>query len=153
ILNNNIVQKDLTLSEGQITKFSRAVEKVRDKYKERGARVRKELLAYEKKVTALHKQMTEANEKSIAQALKPEQHKRLKQIEVQQLGVNAFAREDVLKRLKLTKDQEKEMQAVSSELQEKKAETLRDIGRDPKQLAGAKKKVAALEKEALDKMV
>ena len=63
--------------------------------------------------------------------LTPEQLKRFKQIQYQQLGARAFADPDVQKALKLTDKQRQQLQALQADLRKELAELRKQIQDNP----------------------
>jgi hypothetical protein len=153
MLRNGEVQKELKVSDEQQTKFLKAAKEVQDKYKEKMENVKKELNAYYQKYNTFSRKMSAETAKAIAAALKPEQAKRLKEIEVQQLGIGAFDDAEVQKQLKLTADQKKDIKAIREDLRKDIDKVYTGVGGDRTKFAEAQKKVAALTKEAKEKMV
>jgi hypothetical protein len=117
------VQKELKLTAEQVKSVQDGLAKVQENYREEigkvaggtpggaavpggGGGLDPEQLA------ALTKKVREENQKVIAGILKPEQVKRLKQIELQFLGVNVVQNEEVVKALDLTADQKRQMKAL-----------------------------------------
>ena len=72
------------------------------------------------------KKIQEITDKALATALKPEQVKRLKQIETQQAGLGAFTRGEAAEKLKLTDEQKEKITAIN-----------RDLSNDRRELFGA----------------
>src|SRR5262249_15533561 len=96
----------------------------------------------------------EENQKAVAKIiddLKPEQKKRLHQIEVQALGLKAFEKEEGATALKLTDDQKKEIKEIREETTKDAGEIMKDVGRDKDKRTEATAKVAKLRKEAFEK--
>jgi hypothetical protein len=61
-------------------------------------------------------ELNKQSEKIVDEVLKPEQAKRLKQIRLQQQGIQAFEDPAVVKELKLTADQEQKVKALHEEI-------------------------------------
>jgi hypothetical protein len=113
------VQKELKLTAKQVKSIQDGLEEVQEKYRDEivkvkipgapavaGAPVPGHGLDPEQ-IAALTRKVREENHKVIAGVLKPEQVKRLKQIELQFLGVRALQSEEVVKALGLTDDQKR----------------------------------------------
>ena len=139
------VQEELKLTDDQKAQFT----KVTDKYKEEMATARKDM--NREKITELRKAETEDFDKAIPTVLKPEQAKRLKQLEVQIAGVRAFGKEDVQTALKLTDDQKKSIKESSEELAKDMQEMFQSAGGDQTKMAELRTKVQGMQKEALEK--
>jgi hypothetical protein len=90
-------------------------------------------------------------ERTLSEILKREQFQRLKQIELQQQGVRALSRDDMIQALKITEQQQQELQSVREESREKTMELFRGA-RDmsPEERQGLRDKMQELQKE-LDK--
>lgn len=104
------VQKELKLSDDQITKGKDILTKVREKHQDELTKLQS-LDEKDRAVKAreLRKKMSDETNKELAQVLKPDQLKRLKQINLQVLGVQAFRNTSVRKALKITDDQNKKL--------------------------------------------
>jgi Spy/CpxP family protein refolding chaperone len=91
LFQNPGVQKELKLSDNQIKKITDANQSVRDKYKDEFEALAKlEGDERREKGQELRKKMTDETNKTLAEILKPEQNKRLKEITLQQEGARAF---------------------------------------------------------------
>src|SRR5262249_2375944 len=116
------VQKELKLTAEQVKSIQDGLEKVQEKYREEIGKVRipgapavpggTEGGLDPEQFAALTRKVREENQKVIAGVLKPEQAKRLKQIELQFLGVNVVQSEEVVKALDLTADQKRQMNTL-----------------------------------------
>ncbi|HEY7326008.1 MAG TPA: hypothetical protein VH592_00100 [Gemmataceae bacterium] len=123
LLTQKSVQEELKLSADQVKKVTELQEKQRESFQ--GLRD----LSQEERREKMQ-EMTKANEKAVADILKPEQVKRVKQIALQQqvsrtLGF-ALNNEELAKELKITDEQKDKIR----EIQMKSFEELRDLGRD-----------------------
>jgi hypothetical protein len=106
------LQEDLKLTVDQVKDIAAAVRKIREKYQPKlstlDPKVRSELLA----------KFDDETRKAAAEVLKPEQAKRLKQIERQMAGVvYAFLDEEVAKEMKLTDEQKGKIKGIITDLQ------------------------------------
>jgi hypothetical protein len=117
------VQKELKLTEDQVKRIQDGLQKVQEKYREELGKVGGRIPGAPavpgagggldpEQFAALTKKVGEENQKVIAGILKPEQVKRLKQIEVQFQGVRALQSEEVVKALNLTDDQKRRHKAL-----------------------------------------
>jgi Spy/CpxP family protein refolding chaperone len=151
LLGQKSVQKELKLTDEQIEKASQFL-------KSRAA-ARQDLQelegeAREKKV----KEMAKENEKFLADTLKPEQAKRLKQLVLQQYNVQAFSQPDVVKELKLTAEQQQKFKDLDKEHQAHMLalrrpggggeEAMKKIGEVNKELAEKAQKLLTPEQQA-----
>jgi Spy/CpxP family protein refolding chaperone len=95
----------------------------------------------------------EAFSKEVASKLKPEQVKRLKQIELQNLpGLAAYTREDVQKALKLTDKQKETIKETAEDLQKDTREIFQDAAGDKEKMRDAFAKIQKLQTEARGKV-
>src|SRR5262249_17773612 len=99
----------------QVKDIPAAIRTVREKYQDDLRKLRD--LEPDKQV-ALMKKVDEETTKAIADILRPEQAKRLKQIERQQTVVHYFNSAEVAKDLKLTDDQKEKIKDVFNEYQQ-----------------------------------
>jgi hypothetical protein len=158
------VQKELKMEKEQVDKTTEAVKKVRDKHADEYTKLA-DLAAEErtKKRTELTKMVNEETLASVGEVLKPEQMKRLKQLELQRAGTNAFTREEVAKGLVFTTEQTEKVKTITDESNTKMRE-LMGGGRGAGGAGGARpargqgganpnaEKIAALRKETLEKV-
>jgi uncharacterized protein YukE len=146
LLANEGVQKELKLTDEQTEKVKEfgqsQMEKLREAFGGGGGRPDFE------KMREMQKASTGAAEKLVKETLKPEQQKRLKQIQLQQGGLMAFATEEVQKGLKLTDDQKEKLKTLGADMQ-KDMQELRQGGGgfSPETM----QKTRALTKEYMDK--
>ncbi|MCS6852572.1 MAG: hypothetical protein NZ700_15560 [Gemmataceae bacterium] len=97
------------------------------------------------------KKLQEAVSKAIDENLTPEQAKRLKQIMLQQRGLDAFNEPRVKEALKLTEDQAEKIRGIREEMAEKMREAFqRGGGGNPRE---AFEKLRQLRKDMWDKAV
>jgi Spy/CpxP family protein refolding chaperone len=113
---NKQLQDELKLSKDQVEKVTEALAKVREDMSDEMAKLRSRDTAQEER-TAIVKKLGEANAKAVDAVLKPEQLKRLHQIENQQAGLNLFTKEDVQKTLKLSDDQKEKIDTLVKDYQ------------------------------------
>src|SRR5262249_36620296 len=141
------VQKELKMTEDQIKKLGTLgrdmFTKFRDKFMDAG-------MDMEKRAAVLKEMETETN-KVIADTLKPEQVKRLKQIALQVGGFRELAKEEVQKELKCTAKQKEEIDTLSKEIQKDTQDLLRDARGDQEKMAKAREKIQEMNKKALEK--
>lgn len=150
LINNEAVQKELKLSEEQVTKAKEAVQSINEKYMEEFAKLQ-DLDQAERfpKMREIMGKQTEEVYAALAKDWKPEQVKRIKQIGVQQQGLQAFSSPAVDKVLKLTDEQKEKIRTFAME-QGEEMQGLRGGGGDP---AETMKKMTAMRKEFLAKGV
>jgi Spy/CpxP family protein refolding chaperone len=86
-------------------------------------------------------------------ALKPEQAKRLKQIEVQSAGLGAFSKDDVQAALKLTDAQKTSVKTAADDMQKDIQDLFKDAQGDREKMADAFKKIQELRTDSLDQVV
>lgn len=150
LLSNASVQQELKLDEGQIEKAKELAEKAREKFT--ASRDTLEGLEGEermKKAQEIGKEINEDAQKSAKEFLKPEQLKRLHQVQHQVAGAQAFADEHVQKELKFTDAQKSEVQEMLSSSNGQMRELFGGFQSDPE---GTRTKLAELRKETLTKV-
>jgi hypothetical protein len=149
LLGNASVQKELKLSDEQVTKAKELAEKIngeaREKYQ--GLQDLSQEERREKMQTITHEINTEVV-KSAGEFLKPEQITRLKQISYHTRGVAVFADHEVAKKLNLTEAQKSEIKAIGDEMQSEMQSIRQEMQEDPQ---GAMKKMTELRKSTLAK--
>jgi hypothetical protein len=154
---NRSVQADLKLSAEQVEKLLKLPAEVSARHREEAARITELMEKYQAKANALNKAVAAETKKALARVvadiLTPEQLKRLRQIEVQQLGLKAFSDAEVQKALKLTGEQTKDFQAISEQLSKDIVKARQEAGSDFRNRFELNTKTTALNKEAMDKMV
>jgi hypothetical protein len=110
------LQDELRMDKDQVDKLTGALAKVREALRDDMAKLRAPDISQEQRADVL-KKVGEANAKALESVLKPEQVKRLRQIEIQQAGLAMYAKEDVQKALKLTDDQKEKIDEINKSLQ------------------------------------
>jgi hypothetical protein len=160
LLQNESVQKELNLTSDQVSKVKDVAKEIGDKHQEEFAALR-DLSREERqeKGRALRKTIHEEAKKSLAGVLKPEQEKRLHQIELQQMHARAFSDPDVQAALKLSDDQKDKLKTINDDAQ-KEMESMfpgrrGGAGGGGGQQGGNReenrKKMQTLQKETMDK--
>lgn len=171
LIANKAVQEELKLTEDQISKlreWGREFMKTSfEMMKEEGinfggfgkkggfGKFDEETMA---KMTAFQAKLTKEAYKQLADVLKPEQIKRLKQIELQQQGLRAFSNPEVVEALKLTDSQKASIKGISGDLQKETREIFSELGGfgkgklDPERFAEVNKKIDKLTKEYMGKV-
>jgi len=165
LLQNEGVKKELKLTDEQAKKASEAVTKVREKHQDEFQGLR-DLSQDERreKMTQITKVISDETTKALADILTPEQQKRLKQIQLQQRGPQAFSDPDVLKALKLTDDQKEAIKTINEDFTQDSRELFQSFGRGNRGagrgLGGAggfspenQKKITELRKETMGKVM
>lgn len=97
------------------------------------------------------KKLPEVMAKALGEVLNPDQLKRLRQIELQQKGINAFKEAKVQEALKLTAEQKDTINTIMEDLAKETKELFGKGGKGGFNLE-AFKKIAALRKEANEKI-
>jgi hypothetical protein len=123
LIANAAVQKELKLTDEQTSKAEAVARAVREKYhgdfaklEDLDAQVRSE------KTAEIVRTMTSETNKGLADVLKPEQMKRYRQIQLQQLGLMAFTEPEVRSQLKLTDDQVGRIRRINADSQGQRRE-------------------------------
>ena len=109
------LQDELKVEADQLEKLTAALTKAREETRELNQKLFSRDTSMEERAEVL-KKVQEINDKAVASALKPEQVKRLKQIENQQAGVGMFNRPEVVTALKLTDEQKEKITALNRDL-------------------------------------
>jgi hypothetical protein len=104
------------------------------------------------KMQEAFKEIASETEKFVKDTLKPEQQKRLKQIQRQQAGIRAFQEEDVAKALKLTDEQKSDIGKLSEDIQNQGRELFQSAQGDREKMQEIRKKMETLNKEAMEKV-
>ena len=151
LLRNDKVQEELKITDDQKTAIQKASEAVTDKYKDEVAKARTDM--DREKMADLRKTMNADLEKALADVLKPEQAKRLKQIEVQVAGLTAFTQDDVQTALKLTDAQKKDVKGAADDMQKDVQDLVKDAQGDREKMTAAMKKVQDLRTQAVEQVV
>jgi hypothetical protein len=145
---NADVQKELKLSRDQVEKFTKATQEMRDKIREAIQGSGGDMDKFRKALAKLQAE----GDKLVADTLKPEQLKRLRQIELQANGHRSFTRAEVQKELKLTDRQKKDVEKIADDVKKETEGLFKDVGRDREKFQEAQKKAAALNSEAVTKV-
>jgi len=144
LLMNSGVQKELKLTDDQVTKIREALTKVREDHKEDLEKLRDRDLPQEDRAKLTAK-FNEANTKALAGILDAKQTRRLKQITLQVQGVQAFNDPEAQKGLKLTDEQKDKLRKIGQESGQKMRE-LFQAGGDMEEMM---KKMTELRKETM----
>lgn len=149
LIRNEGVQKELKLDSDQVEKATAAVDKIQQKHQDEFAGLR-DLGQEERreKMASLTKTVNEETLKALDGILKPDQIKRLKQLELQQRGEQAFTDPGVQSHLKLTSEQKEKIKTIAEDAAAQRRELFQPGGGgDPQE---AQKKMAALRKTTMD---
>jgi hypothetical protein len=151
LLGNASVQKELKLDEAQVEKATALATETREKM----AEVRSQLEGLEgseraTKQQELAKPINEEALKTASTFLKPEQLKRLHQIEIQQRGAAALSDSAIAKKLGVTEDQAAKVKTILADQQTEMREIFQSAGDDRQ---AAMSKTQALRKETNTKVM
>jgi hypothetical protein len=140
LLHQKAVQEELKMTDEQVKKVDAVAQKLKD---EREAAIDKG----EKPDLA---KMVEKMDKAVAEFLKPEQLKRLKQIQLQVGGPRVFNNPELAKEMKITDAQQKKLK----ELQDENAAEVKKIyEKDAESRDEARKKVAELNNKVGERII
>jgi hypothetical protein len=172
LINNKAVQEDLKMTEEQVTKVKEwqmeFFPKIGEIYKERGIEFGKgfgkDLSEEDRaKMAEAGVEVTKVAYKELGDVLKKEQIYRLKQIDRQQMGVNAFTNAEVVESLKLTDSQKTSVKGISGDFDKERREIVAEATKDGKGKGKggfgfrldpeAQKKITKLQGEAVGKVV
>jgi Spy/CpxP family protein refolding chaperone len=151
LIANEGVQKELKLTDEQTSKAEAVARDVREKHHGDFAKLQ-DLDDQERseKTAEIVRTMTSETNKALADVLKPEQMKRYRQIQLQQMGVRAFTEPEVQSKLKLTDDQVGQIRRINADSQSQRRELLQGGGGGGNR-EEMRKKEATLGKESMDK--
>jgi Spy/CpxP family protein refolding chaperone len=142
LLGQKSVQDELKVTDHQIKKTEELSEKQREAFLSL-----RDLEPEER--TKKMQEATQANEKALAEILKPAQLKRLKQISLQLAAVRAFINPEVNKELKLTDAQKEKIKEIWQQTMDQKGDILQNIH----DRAELRKKREEVDKSAVEKVV
>jgi Spy/CpxP family protein refolding chaperone len=149
LIANKGVQEELKLTDEQKAKATKIGEELRGKAQE----VFQNAAGDFDKVRTEMQKLNDAAAKTVNAMLKPEQAKRLKEIELQVASINALTREDIQKELKLTDKQKNEISQTLKEIQK----DIQDLGppdfQDQEAMKKRNDKIQTLRKDNLAKVV
>jgi Spy/CpxP family protein refolding chaperone len=151
LVNNKSVQQELKLTDEQIKKAADTVKEVREKHNEEFANLRniEDMQERFQKMGELNRTVNTETYKALESVLKPEQMKRLKQIELQLRGNGAFGDEHVQKALKLTDEQKEKIKTINEDFRNE----MREAGQaNQGDREAFQKKMTELRKDAMDKI-
>jgi Spy/CpxP family protein refolding chaperone len=138
LLSQESVQKDLKLSDDQVTKVKELQKKQREALQG---------VSREERRTKMQEQ-AKATQKAVKEILKPEQQKRLDQITLQREGTRALSRKEVAEALKISDEQKEKIKTIREEAR-KETSGLRGNGNNQ----DARKKVAEIRKSSSEKVM
>jgi hypothetical protein len=152
LLTNKSVQEELKLKDDQKDKIKTAVDKVREDMKDDIAKLRDRNTSREDRAE-IGKKVSEATMKAVDSILTKDQLARLKQIQLQQEGIRAYANSEVQSALKLSDDQKDKIKTIVEDTGKEVREAFQGINfQDREKMAEARKKMETLNKEATDKI-
>ena len=170
VLTNKDLQEDLKVTDDQKSKLKDVTAKTTDLAKKSaelftgGTRPDRDKMAeFTKEMTAVNEEVKKATD----EVLTADQKKRFKQIQIQAMGMQAFASADVVKELKITDDQKKALKEVVDASRKETADLRKELGLpeqggrpmpnatppDAEKLAEFAKKSAPLRAAAMEKSV
>ena len=148
LLDNKDVQKELTLPDDQVEKAKKVATDVREKHKDEFDKLPQGAEGFAERMK-LNTQVTEETLKELADVLKPEQTKRLKQIQLQMtarfMGPGILLTPDVESALKLSDKQKDDLKTIADDYR-KEAQDLRAGGFS----AETFQKMESLRKESME---
>jgi hypothetical protein len=152
LISNSGVVEELKLTEEQQSAFKKITDAVADKFKDdfEKAKADKDFKAIGEIFRKRNEASSEAITKELDKILKPDQLKRLKQIELQALGLAAFTKESVVKDLKLTDGQTAKIKGLSEDLDKDIREMFKEATKD--KFIETFKKAAEMRTAILDKV-
>jgi hypothetical protein len=154
LIGNKGVQEEIKITDEQKEKLTEATKGLREKMREKFSEL-KDLPKEEsgKKMFEMMAEMNVAVAKEIEPILKPEQMKRLKQIERQVMGIAAFSNKEVVKELAISDEQiskiKEVVETMTKERNEMIQEAFKNKGGNREEM---REKMTALTKEATSKV-
>jgi Spy/CpxP family protein refolding chaperone len=149
LLQNESVQKELKLDKDQIDKVKDAVTKVQEQHKDARAKLADaDPQERRAKMQELNQVVSAEVLKAVGDILTSDQTSRLKQIDLQQAGAQAFTRPGVLEVLKLTADQKDQIRTINNDSDKEMRELFQAGDRGPE----GRQKIAELRKQTGDKV-
>jgi hypothetical protein len=140
LLHQKAVQEELKMTDEQVKKVDEVAQKLKE---EREAAIDKG----EKPDLA---KMVEKMDKAVAEFLKPEQLKRLKQIQLQVGGPRVFNNRELVKEMKITEAQQKKLKELQDEMA---AEVKKIFEKDAESREEARKKVTDVNNKVREKII
>jgi hypothetical protein len=153
LIRNEGVQKELGLTSDQTQKAEEAVQKVSEKYQDERATLR-DLSPEERreKMTALNTKINDESLKALHDVLKPEQLKRLKQVELQQRGPDALTDPEIQSKLNLTSDQKSKIKTIAADYAAERGQLFQGARGGGGDFQEAQKKMTAMRKATMEKI-
>jgi len=150
LLTNKSVQEEVKIDKDQAAKIDETVKKFREDNKDDydKSSFRNQDTKPEEKAE-IRKKLNEKFTDVAKDLVKPEQMKRIKQIQLQQQGLMAFTSEDVQKQLKITDDQKDQLKTIGEDLRKDMGELRQNAGGNFQEMAT---KMRELNKDAMEKV-
>ena len=129
LVQNEAVQKELKIDKDLAAKVAEAVKKVNDKHADAFAKLR-DLEGDERRTKTRELTQTVSTETlaAVTEVLNPDQVKRLKQIELQRAGADAYIRSEIQAALKLSAEQKDKVKVIVDESNKQMQELRRRQG-------------------------
>ena len=144
------VQQELKMTEEQVTKAKEASQGVREKFKDAFAQLKDTPKEQRReKLQEVMKQVSDETNKALKDVLKPEQTARLKQIELQSKGAEAFADPETAKAINLTDEQKEKIKTLRDDASKEMRETIQGAQGN---IQEAMTKIQTLRKDTLEKI-
>jgi Spy/CpxP family protein refolding chaperone len=144
---NSGVQKEIKLTEDQVSKVREIVTDIRGKYQDKLQEARD--AQDREKSMKLNQEMMADAKKAMAEVLKPEQVKRFTEIQMQQMNVMAFQNPEVQKKIALTDDQKEKIKGINDDAMADRREIMQGFQDDRE---GTMKKLAEFNKGLMAKV-
>jgi hypothetical protein len=155
MLDNKDLQKELKLTEDQVTKAKGAADDVFKKHADDFKDIDFRSPEGREKMGTMMREVGKETLKAMDSVLNADQMKRFRQIMLQQSinmqGPAVFNDPEVQKDLKLTDEQKDKIKTINSDLGEDRAELFKEAQSDPAKGREAFQKMPGLNKEAMDK--
>ncbi len=148
LLQEQSIQKELKLTEEQLKKSQEVIRKVQKRYAQGLAKARAQKSV---QVLEIGREISEETLGQLSDTFNPQQIKRLKEIQIQQQGLQAFSDPGVERVLRLTDEQKKKIKAIEEDFMQQ-VRPLFQRGA-PGSFEVRLKKMTDLNKQAIEKSV
>jgi hypothetical protein len=148
LLQNSDVRKELKITPSQRTKIGELSRSLHEKHRPELERLKNEGANGRAKMLALMANISEESAKEMETVLSPEQMKRLRQIGVQALGLEAFFDPGLERELGLTPEQKEKLATIASDMHNELRNLINSHQGD---FEAGVKKVRQIRKQSVDK--
>ena len=140
LLTNEVLQKELAVTDDQKKALKEPMDKAAELTKKMQDLRTPGAQPDQAKMQEMLKEMTAFNDEvktKVDKSLDDKQKKRMKQIEVQMMGMGAFSNEEVVKSLKITDDQKTKFKTVADDFAKERGDLQKEYGMGGRPMQGA----------------